>query len=30
LSKARIRAEVLLSHGDARLTVHGGKLIVER
>lgn len=30
LSKAHIRPEVLVSHGNARLTVHGRKLIVER
>ena len=30
LSKAHIRSEVLVSHGDARLTVHGRKLIVAR
>ena len=30
LSKAHIRPEVLVSHGNARTTVHGRKLIVER
>jgi transposase InsO family protein len=30
LSKAHIRPEVLVSHGNARLTVHGRKLIVAR
>jgi transposase len=30
LSKAHIRPEVLVSHGNARLTVHGRKLIVDR
>jgi transposase InsO family protein len=30
LSKAHIRSEVLVSHGNARLTFHGRKLIVER
>ena len=30
LSKARIRPEVLVSHGNARTTVHGRKLIVDR
>ena len=30
LSKAHIRPEVLVSHGNARLTVHGRKLIVQR
>jgi transposase InsO family protein len=30
LSKAHIRSEVLVSHGNARLTVHGRKLIVTR
>jgi transposase InsO family protein len=30
LSKAHIRSEVLVSHGNARLTVHGRKLIVAR
>ena len=30
LSKARIRPEVLVSHGNARTTVHGRKLIVAR
>ncbi len=30
LSKAHIRPEVLVSHGNARLTVHGSKQIVER
>jgi transposase InsO family protein len=30
LSKAHIRPEVLVSHGSARLTVHGRKLIVDR
>jgi hypothetical protein len=30
LSKARIRPEVSVSHGDARLAVHGRKLIVTR
>ena len=30
LSKAPIRSEVLLAHGNARLTVHGRKLIVDR
>nr|WP_218859121.1 IS481 family transposase [Petropleomorpha daqingensis] len=30
MSKAHIRPEVLVSHGNARLTVHGRKLIVER
>jgi len=30
LSKAHIRPEVLVSHGNARLTVHGRKLIVTR
>src|SRR5215212_10205386 len=30
LSKAHIRSEVLVSHGNARTPVHGCKLIVER
>jgi transposase InsO family protein len=30
LSKAHIRPEVLVSHGNARLTIHGRKLIVDR
>ena len=30
MSKAHIRPEVLVSHGNARLTVHGRKLIVDR
>jgi transposase InsO family protein len=30
LSKAHIRPEVLVSHGNARTTVHGRKLIVDR
>ena len=30
LSKAHIRPEVLVSHGNARTTVHGRRLIVER
>ena len=30
LSKAHIRPEVLVSHGNARTTVHGRLLIVER
>jgi hypothetical protein len=30
LSKAHIRPEVLVSHGNARTTVHGRKLIVAR
>ncbi|SDY15302.1 leucine-zipper of insertion element IS481 [Geodermatophilus africanus] len=30
LSKAQIRSEILVSHGNARLTVHGRKLIVAR
>jgi transposase InsO family protein len=30
LSKAHIRPEVLVSHGNARLTVHGRRLIVDR
>ena len=30
MSKAHIRPEVLVSHGNARLTVHGRKLIVAR
>jgi len=30
LSKARTNSEVLVSHGNARLTVHGRKLIVDR
>ncbi|CCH90854.1 Integrase, catalytic region [Modestobacter italicus] len=30
LSKAHIHPEVLMSHGNARLTVHGRKLIVDR
>jgi transposase InsO family protein len=30
LSKAHIRSEVLVSHGNARLTVHGRLLIVQR
>ena len=30
LSKAHIRPEVLVSHGNARLTVHGRKLIIDR
>jgi transposase InsO family protein len=30
LSKAHIHSEVLVSHGNARLTFHGRKLIVER
>ena len=30
LSKAHIRPEVLVSHGNARLTVHGRKLVVDR
>jgi transposase InsO family protein len=30
LSKAHIRPEVLVPHGNARLTVHGRKLIVDR
>jgi transposase InsO family protein len=30
LSKARIRSEVLVSHGNARTTVHGRRLIVAR
>ena len=30
MSKAHIRPEVLVSHGNARLTVHGRKLIVQR
>lgn len=30
MSKAHIRPEVLVSHGNARTTVHGRKLIVDR
>jgi hypothetical protein len=30
LSKAHTCSEVLVSHGNARLTVHGRKLIVDR
>ena len=30
LSKAHIHSEVLVSHGNARLTVHGRLLIVQR
>ncbi len=30
MSKAHIRPEVLVSHGNARTTVHGRRLIIER
>src|SRR3954447_16172512 len=30
LSKAHVHPEVLVSHGNARLTVHGRRLIVQR